>query len=357
MIAYNNGEGLVKVDSCESFIEGKGSQEMKRLVLISLLACVLFGGLIVYNNDFDMVTHEKVLTDNEGELAIEYAMPKSNKEKPGLVLFIHGDGPTNKNSDEGYYPAWERFAKNNIISVGWNKPGVGGSTGDWLSQDMTDRQKEAERVLKWALETFDVDPDKVGVWGASQGGWVITKLLNNNPDIRFAVGVAPAVNWLRQGEYNTVKEMTADGYSQEEIDKKLIVNSKVNEYLKINDYQGYLNSQLEADAIPKDRWNFIRKNMTLDNTAELAEIKKPYYLLLGDHDNNVDVAETEKIYKETIDEKYLQVFNLSEATHRMLKPRHQKDSLLTVIEAVVNPREIFSPDYLKALDDIAKAFN
>lgn len=90
-------------------------------------------------------------------------------KKPGLILFIHGDGSVNKNSDEGYYPAWETLAEENIISVSWDKPGVGNSTGNWLEQDMEDRKDEAERVLKWALDTFDVDPNRVGVWGASQG--------------------------------------------------------------------------------------------------------------------------------------------------------------------------------------------
>lgn len=321
-----------------------------------LIGIVIFGliAIIVYTNDFAMTINEDTVKFKDRRIAIEYSEPKSSKKKPGLILFIHGDGSVNKNSDEGYYPAWETLAEENIISVSWDKPGVGNSTGNWLEQDMEDRKDEAERVLKWALDTFDVDPNRVGVWGASQGGWVITKLLNNNTDIKFAIGVAPAVNWMRQGKFNTVSEMEYEGYSSKEINKRLSIESKVNDYLNQNDYQGYLNSKLEKDIIEKDRWDFIRKNMGLDNTKELAKIKKPYYLIVGDHDINVDTKETEEVYQKHITKGYLTVYNIKNATHRMLKPRHQKDNVMTVGESIFNPREIFAPGYLKALKDIGK---
>ena len=141
---------------------------------------------------------------------------------------------------------------------------------------------------------------------------------------------------------------------QKKLIRDLSIESKVNDYLNQNDYQGYLNSKLEKDIIEKDRWDFIRKNMGLDNTKELAKIKKPYYLIVGDHDINVDTKETEEVYQKHITKEYLTVYNIKNATHRMLKPRHQKDNVMTVGESIFNPREIFAPGYLKALKDIGK---
>lgn len=320
-------------------------------ILISLIS------IIVYNNEFDMIVKDETVNIGKESIAVEYAQPKKKREKPGLILFIHGDGPTNKNGDEGYYPAWETLAKENYISISWDKAGVGGSTGNWLEQDMVDRKQEAEKILKWALEKFDLDLRKVGVWGASQGGWVVTKLLNENKDVKFAIGVAPAVNWMRQGKFNTISDMEYEGYSKKKIDEKLLIETQVNDYLKENDYQGYLDSNLEKDVLEKDRWDFIRKNMDLDNTSELEQISKPYYLVIGDHDLNVDTKETENIYRDHINKEYLTVYPISNATHRMLKPRHQKDSRMTVVETIFNPRKIFAPDYFKALKEIASKKN
>lgn len=325
---------------------------MKKIIIAFLGVLTLMVGVILFNNDFDMTLKEDIIIDGNQKIAVAYAQPKETKEKPGLILFIHGDGPANKSSDEGYYPAWETLANENFISISWDKAGVGQSTGNWLDQDMDDRKAEAEQVLVWALKNLDVDPEKVGVWGASQGGWVISKLLNNNPDVKFAIGVAPAVNWLRQGKYNTMSEMTNEGYSQEEIDEKIAIEEKINHYLKQNDYQGYLDSKLDDTPLEEDRWDFIRKNMRLDNIDELAKINKPYYLIVGDHDSNVDTKETEAIYRKQVSQEYLKVYPIKNGTHRMLKPRHQKDNILTVVESVINPREIFAPAYLDALKEV-----
>ncbi|QIL46842.1 prolyl oligopeptidase family serine peptidase [Vagococcus coleopterorum] len=327
---------------------------MKKFIVILVLVLLTLGGIILYNNQFDMKIETEQVKTRTGSLAVEYAMPKKQSDKPGLVLFVHGDGPANKNSDTGYYPAWETLAQENYISISWDKAGVGESTGNWLKQDMTDRAKEVDEVLEWALANLDIDPEKVGVWGASQGGWVISKVLNQNEDVKFAIGVAPAVNWMRQGRYNAIADMTDQGVSQEDIDKELNRQDKVNAFLETNGYDSYLASHLDEDPLAKDRWDFIYKNMSLDNSDELKEIRKPYYLIIGDHDINVDTEETERIYQDLIPEQYLTVFNIKNATHRMVKPRHQRDNLLTVVESIFNPREIFAPEYFKALKECVR---
>lgn len=326
---------------------------MKKYAISIAITIMSLISVLVYNNEFDMNVKEGMVNSDQDRIAVEYAQSKNNRKKLGLILFIHGDGPANKNNDQGYYSAWETLAKENYISISWDKAGVGGSTGNWLEQDMVDRKQEAEKVLEWALEKFDIDLNKVGVWGASQGGWVITKLLNENKDIKFAISVAPAVNWMRQGKFNTISDMEYEGYSQKEIDEKLLITSQLNEYLKENDYQKYIDSKLEKEVLEKDRWEFIHRNMSVDNTSELEQISKPYYLLIGDHDINVDTKETEKIYRDHVNKDYLTVYPISNATHRMLKPRHQKDNIMTVGESILNPRKIFAPDYFKALKEIA----
>ena len=327
---------------------------MKKYFLLIGVVVMILIGVISYNNKFAMTIKQETITTGDSRIAVEYALPQGGGEKPGLILFIHGDGPANKNGDQGYYPGWEVLAKENVISVTWDKAGVGDSTGNWLSQDMVDRKVEAEKVLEWALAEFDIDPNKVGVWGASQGGWVITKLLNENDKVKFAIGVAPAVNWLRQGKFNTSSEMAYEGYSSEEITERLVSAAKINEYLNADNYQGYLDSKLDQEVLEKERWDFIRKNMSLDNTEELKKITKPYYLLVGDHDLNVDTKETVTVYQSLIPKEFLTVKHIENGTHRMLKARHQKDNVMTVIESILNPRAIFAPQYLQALQELSQ---
>lgn len=325
---------------------------MKKLIVGCITVSLILIGVVLYQNNFDMKIEDELIQMKEGKLQLEYALPQNKtKEKPGIVFFIHGDGPTTKNADEGYYPAWEVLAKENYISVSWDKRGVGNSEGDWLSQTMVDREKEANEVIEWALTHFDVDKEKVGVWGASQGGWVIPKVLNDNDKVTFAIGVAPAVNWLRQGKYNTIAAMTEEGKTKAEIDTTLKKEAAINKFLEKDDYEGYLESKLDDEPLSKERWNFIIKNMSLDVTNDLKKITKPYYLIIGDSDINVDVSETELIYKEELPRDILTVHHVENGTHQMLKKRHQNTHIGTVLEAIWNPRQIFSPDYFEALKE------
>lgn len=325
---------------------------MKKIIMGCTTVILVLIGVMLYQNNFDMKLEDEVLETKEGKLQLEYALPqKKTKEKPGIIFFIHGDGPTTKNADEGYYPAWEVLAKENYISVSWDKRGVGNSEGNWLSQNMVDREKEANDVIEWALTHFDIDKKKVGVWGASQGGWVIPKVLNHNNKVTFAIGVAPAVNWLRQGRYNTIAAMKEKGKTETEIEAKLKKEEIVNNYLEKDDYDGYLESKCDDEPLSKERWDFIVKNMSLDVTNDLKKITKPYHLIIGDADINVDVSETEKVYKEELPGDSLTVHHVKNGTHQMLKKRHQTTHTGTVLEAIWNPRQIFSPDYFKALKE------
>jgi hypothetical protein len=55
-------------------------------------------------------------------------------------------------------------------------------------------------VIAWAKNEKDINTDKVILWGTSQARWVIPKVLVNRNDIKASILVAPAINWLRQGQ-------------------------------------------------------------------------------------------------------------------------------------------------------------
>lgn len=58
------------------------------------------------------------------------------------VLLVDGAGPTTRN--DGANPELAAQLTDSGIAVfAWDKPGVGGSTGDWTQQDFEDRAQEA----------------------------------------------------------------------------------------------------------------------------------------------------------------------------------------------------------------------
>lgn len=53
-----------------------------------------------------------------------------------------------------------------------DKPGCGGSPGDWRTQDFAERAEESLAALELLRAQPGVDPERVGLLGISQGGWI-----------------------------------------------------------------------------------------------------------------------------------------------------------------------------------------
>lgn len=87
---------------------------------------------------------------------------------PGLVL-VDGSGDGDRNAWGGR-PTW--LADAGAVVLRHDKPGCGGSPGDWMAQTLHDRAREtldAVRTLRGRPATAN---QPVGLYGVSQGGWV-----------------------------------------------------------------------------------------------------------------------------------------------------------------------------------------
>ncbi|MCG7378722.1 hypothetical protein MH215_17070 [Paenibacillus sp. ACRSA] len=60
-------------------------------------------------------------------------------------------------------------------------------------------------------------------------------------------------------------------------------------------YEDYVNMTNPKEAMSRDRWIFVSKNYTADATEDIAHFDSPILLMVGDHDINVDVRETEQV--------------------------------------------------------------
>lgn len=324
---------------------------MKRILLV--LGIVILGtvGWIFYQNSYDMKQEEVTIQTKENTLHGALALPKE-KEKPGLIIFVHGDGPVNATYDDGYLPLWEELAKKGYASLAWDKPGIGKTTGNWLDQSMEDRANEVIEVIEWANKNLNIDPKKIGLWGASQGGWVVPKVANASDDVSFSILVSPAINWIEQGKYDTEKSMTSTGATEEEINQRMKNNEKVLELLlKNSNYEEYQNVTNNKGDISKERWDFIKKNVNSDATKDLSETKNPVKLIVGGRDENVDVKNTMEVYKKEIRKELLSISYLPEANHSMLKPQYVNSEFGMLVKSIFDPRGLFDDEYVKSVGE------
>ncbi|MGG4220439.1 alpha/beta hydrolase [Paenibacillus jamilae] len=308
--------------------------------------------IVLYQNSYKMTEEKIQITTPKGVLTGTLALPKNYSGKIGLVVFVHGDGPINDTYDDGYKPLWERFASKGYASLSLNKPGINGTPGNWLEQSMEYRAQEIRYAMAWARTLPMIDKQKIGLWGASQAGWVIPKIVKEEQDIAFSILVSPAVNWITQGQFNTRKELEQQGASPQQIKKRLDYDQEVLQLLRSHaSYEEYLSIASPDDIISKERWGFIGKNFRSDSTEELSYFKSPVLLVLAGKDINVDVQDTERVYRKNIPSELLSIIHLPEADHSMMNEQIAHSKSLTFLTAVFAPRQLVDGDYLKILAD------
>ncbi|BAH43848.1 conserved hypothetical protein [Brevibacillus brevis NBRC 100599] len=331
---------------------------MKKKIMISIMMIVLlFGGAGLYileQNNFDMVEQVVEIQTSEGKLTGTFVLPKNYTNKLGLVLFIHGDGPIDATHDDGYKPLWERLASLGYASLSLNKRGINGSEGNWLHQSIDDRVEEARQAIAWAKEQPMINEKQIGVWGASQAGWVIPKLAKKEP-LAFSLLLSPAIHWVSQGQYQTHKNMVIDGYSEAEIQDKEAYDQQVLTLLeKQASYEEYVKIARENSLMSKDRWTFVSKNFLSDATNDLPNFNSPVLLILGEEDIHVDAKETERVYRDIVKPELLTVAVFPDADHSMLSKQTANSNMQAVIISLFAPRQITIPGYMDAIERFLK---
>lgn len=327
-----------------------------RAILIAL-ACVATallsaGGWVLYANNFAIREQRVTIPGPAQPLDGVLALPKAGNGPFGLVVFVHGDGPADASRDSFYRPIWESFAQAGYASLSWHKPGVAGAPGNWLDQSMADRADETSAAIDWARTRPDIDPHRVGVWGISQAGWVVPEVAVRKPNLRFVILVGPAINWMRQGEYNLRAELRAREAPQSELTAALARRERTNQLLRNGaTYHEYRTAGIDATPMSADRWGFVARHYRADVSATLPHVAVPVLLELGDGDRNVDVAETELVYRELVRTDLMTVQTYPHASHSLAKEdlENNPNSVKAYAIGTFAPRQIYAPSYLDNL--------
>jgi pimeloyl-ACP methyl ester carboxylesterase len=250
-------------------------------------------------------------------LSGHYLAPTNGKPAKAVLLFVHGDGPMTFDA-EGYYSIlWRPLRDQGFAIFSWDKPGIGGSDGNWLDQSMENRQSEVLAAIDFVQNNYDFSHKKTGLIGFSQAGWVMPALAGSQSKIGFMIGVGFARNWEKQGEYHTTVRYELEGKDQNEIDLALKSNSKEAEFLKssptFNEYENFVGE----DAMKIDRYQFVLKNFMSDAIIDYSKINIPSFFIWGERDENVNAIDEFNWWQSNSNE-YVITKLIKNANHGML---------------------------------------
>ena len=321
-------------------------------IAVAVSIIVALTGLTLVGNDFRFHQERLSIPAANTKLDAVLTTPTGSSTR-GLVVVIHGDGAVKATQNGLYLPWFEAAADAGYATLSWSKPGIGSSGGNWLDQNMADRAAEVSAVIDWAVSQESIPTDRIVLWGASQAGWVFPKVAASRDDITAVVAVNPAINWIRQGLYNLLAELDHDNVDPDTRNEAIHRRDQRLRLLEQNvDYGTYRANTNDPEPWDEDRWQFVLKNYTSDATDDLAAMSSqhvPVFLMLSEHDRNVDVSETAATYQNILGSDVTVAY--FDAVHAMARPVMDDSEILGLVTAVLWPRALMAENALDSYRD------
>jgi pimeloyl-ACP methyl ester carboxylesterase len=213
---------------------------------------------------------------------------------PGMV-FLHGSGAEGRWASR--YLAHE-LARRGVASLIYDKRGVGRSTGDWRAAGFADLVGDAVAAVEALRSQVHVAPDRVGIYGHSQGGTIVPWVASEDRHVAFVVGAAAGGVSMAEMETFSVENSLNVG-ALESVDREL-----ARQYVRTlvaTAYAGEPRSALDmawekvrgrawAFAPPPETdpyWSFSRRIATYDPVEYWRRVAVPALLLYGERDERV----------------------------------------------------------------------
>lgn len=185
---------------------------------------------ILWVTGLHTIRHEQVrFLSRETELAATISIPRWGSGPFPAIVCVHGSGPRRA---EDLRIVWRNLVPEGVVVLTYDKPGVGDSTGSFeeVRTDSSEQQLKliADDVLA-AREVLKrhpmVDPERVGLFGGSQAGWIIPLAGDRQADIPFSVIVSgPATSYGVEMYFSSLTgegQLRGSGLSSDEIEQKL----------------------------------------------------------------------------------------------------------------------------------------
>jgi pimeloyl-ACP methyl ester carboxylesterase len=215
---------------------------------------------------------------------------------------VPGSGPSDRDNDI-YFPAIRAgLLDRGIAAASFDKRGVGESSGDWRDTGPVEQAADVAAQLACLRETPGIDPTRLGLFGHSQGGWVVLEVAAADPSVAFVVtNSGPGVTMARQERFSTEAHLTAAGAPAEEVSRALATQDALEALVRGRaDFETVQAAAGEDGQGPADaaELDLDRRWLDHDPRSALERLVCPLLAVFGGDDLVVPVAESIAIFRD-----------------------------------------------------------
>lgn len=208
---------------------------------------------------------EYLNTKADIKIAATLTFPNSKDPLPA-VLLIPGSGQQERNWEiSGHKPFLvlaDYLTRHGIAVLRADDRGIGGSTGNFEQSTSGDFADDAIAGVEYLKSRKEIDPNKIGLIGHSEGGMIAPIAADRSSDIAYIVLMAaPGIGFDESVIFQVLEQLKLEGVSQEDIELQRSWRQKIYGLFKQNldsatvaNKMRELYSELSGDEIKRLNW-------------------------------------------------------------------------------------------------------
>jgi uncharacterized protein len=280
---------------------------LNSLMAVSLLfPAMVFGGPSAVPASWEIEQREIRFKNDGIELAGTLHIPVAEGAVPAVVV-AHGAGPGERTTPP-YQQIAELFPPLGYATFVFDRRGSGESGGEQAGASYRDLARDVVAASQAIASEEGIDPDSIGLWGLSQGGWIVLEA-GAMSDPAFVISVSASLTTPgRQMEMLAYNYVLTEGFGEAAADKALEARQVVDSYFRgdtgleearavlatVQDEDWYEFTWLPpSEKLPEDvsqsTWHL---EMDYDPIEAYKAVSAPLLFVLGGMDFAIPVAET-----------------------------------------------------------------
>jgi len=237
-----------------------------------------------------------------------------------VILLNQGSG-MDARTNRGYSPMLDRMLQAGYGVFSWDKPGVGKSIGQLSDERVL---HERAQILLDAIEVMkahpDIDPQRIGLEGGSQAGYVMSLALSTSQDIAFMIcDSCPGMSGVDQTTYQYMAMALCTGTPEGQADRRAELLAELDAARTYETYGQYAHYREVVQAlfstasnvpkgygfevVPEEAWrlNDPENETWWDPMGVIRHTTIPVLVLLGDQDRRMDPLQAAHAWREALE--------------------------------------------------------